>query len=144
MENNPDIIIVDRSLFDRLIWVDRLYLKEGMNKEEYEDYKTLYIPLIKEKINIIISTYTDSITALKRDYNANLSLEKRNFLNETNVDEYNKSLLNMKELSIKENINFNLFDTTEKTQREISFEVIDTILNDMKKEYLKRVNKEFK
>lgn len=80
-----DIIIVDRCLFDRLIWVDRLYLKNGMNKEEYNDYKKLYIPKIKKKINIIISTYTDSLTSIKRDYRANLSLEKRNFLNEVNV-----------------------------------------------------------
>ena len=66
-----------------------------MTKEEYSEYKNLYIPLIKEKINIVISTYTDSITALKRDYNANLSLEKRSFLNQQNIDEYNNSLLNI-------------------------------------------------
>ena len=82
INKNPDIIIIDRSLFDRLVWVDRLFLKEGMSNEEYTDYKNLYIPLIKEKIDIIISTYTDSLTCLKRNYNANLSLEKRNFLNE--------------------------------------------------------------
>ena len=103
----------------------------------------MYLPLIKEKINIVISTYTDSLTALKRDYNANLSLEKRTFLNETNVNEYNKSLLNMKDLANNENINFNLFDTTEKNQREISFEVVNVILKDMRKNFLDKVKKEF-
>ncbi len=143
INRNPDIIIIDRSLFDRLIWVDRLVLKAGMSKEEYTEYKNLYIPLIKEKIDIIISTYTDSLTALKRDYNANLSLEKRSFLNETNVDEYNKSLLNMEQLCKNEQINFKLFDTTSKNQREISFEVIDFILEDMRKNLLEKVKKEF-
>lgn len=143
VNNNPDIIIVDRSLFDRLIWVDRLYLKNGMTDIEYEDYKKLYIPLIKEKIDIVISTYTDSITALKRDYQANLSLERRNFLNEANVNEYNTSLLNMKKLSKKENINFYLFDTTAKTQRKISIEIAGTILSDMRSKYVKEVQKEF-
>ena len=138
-----DIIIVDRSLFDRLIWVDRLFLKKGMSDEEYNEYKSTYIPLIKEKINIIVSLYTDSLTCLKRDYHANLSLENRTFLNEDNVNEYNKSLLNMEKLSIKENINFKMFDTTNKNQREISFEVIDSILSDMKKYYLSLVIKEF-
>lgn len=138
-----DIIIVDRSLFDRLIWVDRLFLKKGMSDEEYNKYKSTYIPLIKEKINIIVSLYTDSLTCLKRDYHANLSLENRTFLNEDNVNEYNKSLLNMEKLSIKENINFKMFDTTNKNQREISFEVIDSILSDMKKYYLSLVIKEF-
>lgn len=140
----PDIIIIDRSLFDRLIWVDRLFLKQGMSKEEYEAYKKTYIPIIKEKINIIISTYADSLTALKRDYNANLSLEKRNFLNETNINEYNQSLLNMKNIANQEQINFHLFDTTKKNQREISFEVIDVILEDMRKYFLDKVKEEFK
>lgn len=140
INNNPDIIIVDRSLFDRLIWVDRLYLKGGMSKEEYEEYKQIYIPLIKEKIDIIISTYTDALTSIKRDYMTNLSLEKRNFLNEQNVNEYNTSLLNMRELSISNGMNFYLFDTTNKSQREISFEVIDAILSSMRDRYLSRVN----
>ncbi|MBQ9072060.1 MAG: HD domain-containing protein [Bacilli bacterium] len=143
VNKNVDIIIIDRSLFDRLIWVDRLVLKSGMSLQEYEDYKKLYIPLIKEKINIVISTYTDSLTALKRDYQANLSLEKRNFLNEDNVNEYNKSLLNMEKLSKKEKINFYMFDTTNKNQREISLDVVNIILNDMRKEFIDRVNKEF-
>ena len=140
IKNKPDIIIVDRSLFDRLIWVDRLNLKKGMSNKEYEEYKTLYIPLIKEKIDIIIATYTDALTSIKRDYNANLSLEPRHFLNENNVNEYNQSLKNMQSLSQIENINFHLFDTTNKTQREISFEVVDEILKDMRKKYLIRIN----
>lgn len=142
LDRNPDIIIIDRSLFDRMIWVDRLKLKDGFTDEEYEDYKRLYIPLIKDKINIVIATYTDALTALKRDYKANLSLEKRSFLSEDNVNEYNRSLLNMKELSMDKNINFYLFDTTNKNQREISFEVADTILSDMRKYYIDKVNDE--
>lgn len=138
--NKPDIIIVDRSLFDRLIWVDRLFLKDGMTNEEYENYKNLYLPIIIEKIDIIIATYTDALTSIKRDYNANLSLEKRNFLNENNVNEYNNSLKKMNELSNEYGINMYMFDTTNKSQREISFEVIDVILEDMKKKLLKRVN----
>ena len=152
IECNNDIIIVDRSLFDRLIWVDRLFLKDGIDLKDYNNYKLEYIPLIKDKINIVIATYTDSFTAICRDYNANLSIEKRNFLNEDNVDEYNKSLLNMKELANKEGVNFYLIDTTDRNQREVSFEVIEYILDDMRKYYLtnikenieKCIKKEFK
>ena len=53
IERKPDIIIIDRSLFDRLIWVDRLYLKNGMSEEEYSEYKKLYIPLINKNIAYI-------------------------------------------------------------------------------------------
>ena len=143
IDKEPDIIIIDRSLFDRMIWVDRLYKKNGMLIEEYNNYIKEYVPIIKQKIDIIISTYTDSLTSLKRDYNANLSLEKRTFLNEQNINEYNNSLLNMKKLSEKESINLHIFDTTEKSEREVSFEVVDTILSNMRKEYLIRINKEY-
>lgn len=143
IKKKTNIIIIDRSLFDRLIWIDRLVLKKEMTEEEYTSFQKEYLPLIKEKINIIISTYTDSITAIKRDYNIHLSLEKRKFLNEDNINEYNKSLLNAEKLAKKEQINFNLFDTTNKTEREISFEVVSTILADMKKSLLEKVQKEF-
>ena len=49
----------------------------------------------------------------------------------------------MQNLSKKENINFNLFDTTSKNQREISFEVVDCLLKDMKQNLLDKVKKEF-
>lgn len=143
INDNPDIIIIDRCLFDRLIWMDRLFLKKGITLKEYNDYKREYIPLIKEKIDIIIGTSTDSLTALKRDYNANLSLEKRNFLNEENINEYNTSLLNMENLANKENINFKLFDTTNKNMREISLEITKAILKNMKEKYVKELNKEY-
>lgn len=136
IKEDSDIIIIDRSLFDRLIWADRLYVKDGFTLEEYENYKAKYIPIIKKKINVVVALFTDSITCLKRDYNANLSLEKRNFLNKENVDEYNTALLNMKELSKKENINLMLFDTTQKSQRQISIEIVNAILDDMRKYYI--------
>ena len=140
LDKNPDIIIIDRSLFDRLIWIDRLYLSGGYNKEDYDELLNEYIPLIKNSIDIVIGTYTDPITALKRDYIANLSLEKRNFLNETNLGEYNRSLLNLESIANKESINFKMFDTTGVSQRETSIDVCETILNDMKIKLLNKVN----
>lgn len=57
--------------------------------------------------------------------------------------EYNNSLINMKELSSKFNINFHMFDTTNKSEREISFQVLDVILSDMRKRYIDILSKEF-
>ena len=53
-----DVILIDRSLFDRIIWVDRLYLKNGMKEDEYKDYLNTYIPLVNEKIDISYSYIT--------------------------------------------------------------------------------------
>ena len=143
IDKNYDVVIIDRSLFDRMIWMDRLYSKNGVSKEEYDNYINEYVPIIKNKIDIVIGTYTDSLTSLRRDYTANVALEKRSFLSEDNVNEYNNSLLNMKLLAEKENINFYMFDTTDKSEREISFEVVDTILNNMRTYYINKLNEEF-
>ena len=144
IEKNPDIIIIDRSLLDRLIWADRLWIKNGFTDEEYKKYKEEYIPLIKKYIDIIIGTYTDSVTAIKRDYKANLALEERHFLNIQNVDEYNKSFNNVKKLSEQEQIDFYKFDTTNKSQEDISIAVANTILDDARSEFIKRLKNEYK
>lgn len=49
----------------------------------------------------------------------------------------------MEQLSKQEQINFKLFDTTNKNQREVSFEVIDFILENMRNNLLEKVKKEF-
>lgn len=143
LNKNNDIILIDRSLFDRMIWMDRLYKKSGITSKEYNNYINKYTKIIKDKIDIIIGLYTDSLTSLKRDYTANTSLEKRTFLNEDNINEYNNSLMDIQELSDKENINFYLFDTTNKSEREISFEVLDKILTDMRNKYINILNNEY-
>ena len=51
--------------------------------------------LSKELIDFLVITYAEPLISLKRDYNSSLALEKRNFLNEDNVNEYNNSLLNI-------------------------------------------------
>ena len=144
IDKNPDIIIIDRSLLDRLIWADRLWIKNGFTNEEYDNYKKEYIPLIKKYIDVIIGTYTDSVTAIKRDYKANLALEERHFLNTQNVDEYNESFNNVKEITEQEKIDFYKFDTTNKKQEDINIEVANTILDDAREEYIKRLKKEYK
>jgi len=143
INKKPDVILIDRSLLDRMIWVERLYNKEGISKENYDNYIKEYIPIIRNKINIIIGTYTDSLTALKRDYKANLSLEKRSFLSKKNVDEYNSALVNVNKISKNNNINFNMYDTTTKSEREVSFEIIDAILSDMRRVYIEELDKIF-
>lgn len=143
IKKENDIILIDRSLFDRLIWVDRLHLKGELTKEEYEEYKKEYVPMIKNKIDIIIGTYTDATTAIKRDYKAYLSLEKRSFLNEENVNEYNTSLINIEKLSKNENINFYLFDTTNKSQRECTIDITNKILDCIKTKYIDELKKEY-
>lgn len=144
IESNPDIIIVDRSLFDRLIWADRLFMKNGFTKEEYLNYKKEYIPIIRKYIDTIIGTYTDSVTSLQRDYRANLSLEKRNFLNKENIDEYNNSFDRAIKIAKKNRIDIHKIDTTDRTKEEVSIDTANIVLDDIRKEYINRLTKEYK
>ena len=107
-----------------------------MEKEEYEEYLNTYVPLVNEKIDVVIALKTDAITSLKRDYNANLSLEKRNFLNEDNVNEYNISLDNT--IKLFENKAY-VFDTTDTSQRETSIEVTHKILDSYRSRALSEI-----
>ena len=135
---NPDIIIIDRGLYDRLIWVDRLYQKKEITYEDYDSYKKEYLPLIETMENYVICTYTKPLDAIRRDYEANLSLEIRSFLNEDNVKEYNNSLNNTKTLVT----NISMFDTTNKTIKEISIGIANRIVDDMRTKYIEDLNKE--
>lgn len=139
LQKDLDVILIDRSLFDRIIWVNRLYLNGGMEKQEYNDYLDTYISLVNEKINIVIALKTDALTSIKRDYNANLSLEKRNFLNENNVNEYNVSLENT--LQMFKNKAYE-FDTTDLSQREISIEVAHKILDSYREQVISEIKYE--
>ena len=90
-------------------------------------------------IDIIISTYADPLTTLKRDYENSLAIEERHFLNYNNLEEYNNSLLNMYNLIVDNDINIMLYDTSYSNQRDLSFDVSNKILNDMKNKYLVKV-----
>ena len=110
-----------------------------MDGQEYNDFFEEYTKVIKNEINSIIATYTDSLTSLKRDYNANLSLEKRNFLSIENVNEYNEALMNVKTITENKDINIDIFDTTFKNERTISIEVADKLLTQMREFYLNKI-----
>ena len=141
IEEKPDIILADRSLFDRLVWIDRLYITGRLSDEDYRLYRSTYSPLIKDNINTIITTYVDALTAIRRDYRANLSLEQRRFLNEDNVQEFNESLIRMYNYMKRIGANISMFDTCELSQRDTSIQTAEYILNDMRKEYIKRLSK---
>lgn len=109
-------------------------------------YRNTLIPTyVKEHLDdinvledIIISTYTDSASAIKRDYKAHLSLEPRTFLNKKNIDEYNNAFNNT--LDMVNNICS--FDTTNESIRDTSIAILNKILADMRVKYLDELNKE--
>lgn len=143
-ELNSDIILADRSIFDRLIWFDRLYNNCGLTKEEYLTSLTNYLPLVKENINLVVATYVSSDEALERDYKEYLALEERRFLSEDNILSYNRALLDVLSIASNNDVNVKFIDTGEFNKRQVSILAADCILEDMKKTYAKKAWDKFK
>lgn len=136
-----NIVLVDRSLIDRLIWINRLYENGKIVEKEYNDLRDKILMKSKHKTNITIATYVDVDIALKRDYDANLSLEKRSFLNRRRIEEYNMALENIEMLAKEKSLNFFKVDTSNMGKREVSIYVANIILDDLKSFYLEEIKK---
>ena len=143
LEDKKDIIIIDRSLNDRQIWNYRCLLKKDMPEDLYLEAKKKYSKISKELINFLVITYADSLTSLKRDYNSSLALEKRSFLNLENIDEYNKSLNDLKDLFKKSVDSMILLDTSNISMNDISIEVASEILPAIRKTYIKEFKQKY-
>jgi len=135
-----DIIMIDRSLNDRAIWNHRRFIKTGMNKKQYSEITDKYSALSRELIDILVIGYTDSKTALKRDYVNSLALEPRRFLSIENIEEYNTSMESS--MKVFENSVSNIYrlDTTDITPRDSSVLIAENIMIIMREQYIKIFN----
>ena len=129
---------MEKNANDRLIWVDRLNETNRITYGEYELYRREYLPIIQELEDFVICTYAKPLDAVSRDYTANLSLESRSFLSEEHVKEYNNSMNNVKNTID----NISIFDTTDKTIKEISIGVANRVVDDIRRKYIEYLNKE--
>lgn len=138
IKSNKDITIFDRGIYDRCIWMQRALNLNLVNEEEAQNFIFSYLLEAQNKVDSLIITYADNQEALKRDYVNSLALEPRNFLNLDNIMQFNKALIEMKELFLMDNPNFYFVDTTNLTSNEVSIEVTKHILNDMENQYILR------
>ena len=136
LDSDVDIILVDRSINDRQIWNYRRYLRGNMPEDIYKQAKDKYSLISQKLTDILVITYADSLTALKRDYNSSLALEKRRFLNIDNLNEYNKSLDDLNEL-LKTTVKDLIFlDTTSININDVSVKIASQIMSVLRKQYI--------
>lgn len=143
VHSDKEIILIDRSINDRQIWNYRRYISGNMPEELYYETTEKYSSISKELIDFLVITYAESLTSLKRDYSSSLALEKRNFLNIDNLDEYNNSLKDIEELfktSVEDSI---LLDTTPMSMSDVSVEVASQIMPAMRKKYIKSFKQKY-
>ncbi len=144
INSDNEIILIDRSINDRLIWNYRRYIKGEMSEELYQNSKDKYRLISKELIDFLVITYAEPLISLKRDYNSSLALEKRNFLNIDNLNEYNTSLKDLQKLfetSVEKSI---LLDTTSMIMNDVSIEIASQIMPEIRKRYIKIFNQKHK
>ena len=144
INTNKDIIIVDRSINDRQIWNYIRYKKNDMDTKMYNELQLKYKEISKELIDVLVITYADPITSLKRDYNSSLALEKRSFLNNENITEYNDSVKDLKELFENSVNSLILVDTSNINMNDLSIKVACEVMNVMRSKYIESFKKKYK
>ena len=144
INTNKDIIIVDRSINDRQIWNYIRYKKNDMDIKMYNELQLKYKEISKKLIDVLVITYADPITSLKRDYNSSLALEKRSFLNNENITEYNDSVKDLKELFENSVNSLILVDTSNINMNDLSIKVACEVMNVMRSKYIESFKKKYK
>ena len=143
LNSDKEIILIDRSINDRQIWNYRRYVRGDMPEEQYFSARDKYKVISKELIDFLLITYADSMVSLKRDYVSSLALEKRNFLNLENIEEYNNCLNDLQGL-FSESVDQMLFlDTSSIELNDISIEATSQILPVMRKRYIKAFEQKY-
>ena len=136
LEEPNDIVLIDRGINDRQVWNYRLYSENGMRVNRYMNTRDKYVKLSKDMIDLLIITYADSLTSLKRDYNNTLALEKRSFLNIKNIESYNTALNSVRRLFDSSVDNNMLILSNGMTKEEIAINVADKMMEIMRKKYI--------
>jgi len=135
-----DIILIDRSLNDRAIWNYRRFARNDMTEEQYRKITEHYSAVSRELIDMLIISYVDSQTSLKRDYISSLALEERSFLNKENIDGYNQSMEQSMKIFGQSVDSIYRLDTTDVSPRDSSILIVENIMPVMRKKYIKEFN----
>ena len=114
-----------------------------MPKKLYQEITKRYTLISRKLIDFLVITYAESLTSLKREYNTSLTLEKRNFLNIENINEYNRSIKDLQELFKKSVEDSILLDTTSMSMDDVSIEITSQIMIAMRKKYIKSFKQKY-
>lgn len=143
VDSDNEIVLIDRSINDRQVWNYRRYQRGDMSQDQYQDVKDKYSKISKELIDFLVVTYADPLISLQRDYMCSLALEKRRFLNQENIEEYNNSLSELESLFSESVDSMLLLDTSNLDMNDVSVEVCFQILPVMREKYIESFCKKY-
>ena len=133
---NVDIILIDRSINDRLIWNYRLYKQGIITKEDFSNSLLKYRQLSQKLIDFLVITYANPITSLRRDYNSSLALEPRSFNNLENITELYQCISEIQK-ELQENVEDSLIiDTTNISTNDTSINIANNVMPLIRRRYI--------
>lgn len=139
LEENFDIIIIDRGINDRQIW-NYLRFKSGdISSMDYSSITELYEQVSKNLVNMLVIMDADEKVVLKRDFASCIALEKRNFLTLPNLEAF-KCALKAKKSLLQESVEKAVWvNTSTRRIESILSTVTHEILNTMKAKYAEKL-----
>ena len=143
LSQDQDIVLIDRSINDRQIWNYRRFLRGDMSDSQYHTNRDKYSKISKDLIDFLVITYANPLTSLKRDYLSSLALEKRNFLNQQNIEEFNNSIHPLLILFFESVDAMILLNTSDMSLSDVSIEVASQVMPVMRKKYIDSFRKKY-
>lgn len=128
-ENNLDVIICDRGIFDSLCWFRWLKNRDKMNEYEY-DVLTKFALLNRwqKNIDLVYVFVTTPEESIRREY-ANLLTDKRGSIMKENILYQYKEAVEQTLLEYQEVFRATcIIDTTEQEQNDVGYEVTEKTL----------------
>ena len=135
LNSNSDIILFDRGIYDRLIWMQRALNLGFVDENQHGDFMNNYLKDAKDLIDVLILNYADVETVLSRDYNCHMALEKRRFLSGKNVESYNEAMYALLPAFMDGNNNVLYNDTNSEDINSTTIKVTDYIIKKAEKIY---------
>ena len=143
LSQDQDIVLIDRSINDRQIWNYRRFLRGDMPDSQYHTNRDKYSKISKDLIDFLVITYANPLASLKRDYLSSLALEKRNFLNQQNIEEFNNSIHPLLILFFESVDAMILLNTSDMSLSDVSIEVASQVMPVMRKKYIDSFRKKY-
>ncbi|WP_316347709.1 hypothetical protein [Desulfuromonas acetoxidans] len=136
LSNHPkdfDVVIMDRGVFDGLCWFNFLHKRGNLDRDNFECLeKFLLMNRLKAVIDLVYIFTASHEVSLDREY-ANLLTEKTGTIMQPAIlDEFIEAI-RTSEFKYKDSYQrIEIYDTSEKVQNEVSYEVTKNILEILK------------
>jgi predicted NUDIX family phosphoesterase/thymidylate kinase len=135
-----DVLILDRGIFDAFCWFDWLTSTKKMEKRQkkaIEDF--ISVDFIRNRIDIVFVFTATPVKSIEREYANLLTKKAGEIMNTKTLNEYLNSINNTYDTKKQYFHNVIRIDSSDKEQDEVSREVTEKTLDELKSMLMERV-----